>query len=204
MPHSSPVILAFDTSAAHCAVALLSGDQIVAQCTENMRKGQAERLIPLAEELLQKANIAWDDLTAVGVGVGPGNFTGVRISVAAARGIALGRNVPAIGVTVFDALAHKTTGQICVTLDGRRDQIFWQNFDDGRAVGQPQVSQATDFETDRTVTGFLANEPFAVDPSAIAWLAKDRMQVETVLPAPLYLRPADAALPSEEPLVILP
>ena len=78
----APLILAFDTSAAHCAAALLSGDRIIESAREEMAKGQAERLMGLCAELLNVAGAAYGDLSAVGVGIGPGNFTGIRISVA--------------------------------------------------------------------------------------------------------------------------
>src|SRR6056297_2365432 len=77
-------ILAFDTSAAHCAAAIVSGDTILARRDEEMARGQAERLMPLLAELLAEAGLAWSDLAALGVGTGPGNFTGIRIAVAAA------------------------------------------------------------------------------------------------------------------------
>ena len=70
-----------------------------------MEKGQAERLMPLISELLAEAGVVLADVTAIAVGTGPGNFTGVRIAVAAARGLALGLGVPAIGVTRLEALA---------------------------------------------------------------------------------------------------
>ncbi|MEY4983807.1 MAG: hypothetical protein RIR62_2073, partial [Pseudomonadota bacterium] len=77
-----PLILAFDTSAAHCAAAFLSGDRLIALRHEAMDKGQAERLIPLLDEVLAKGGATWADLSALAVGTGPGNFTGVRIAVA--------------------------------------------------------------------------------------------------------------------------
>ena len=87
-------VLGFDTSVAHCAAALISGGQLVEAALEPMESGQSERLMPLLEGVLARAGIGWRDLVAVGVGTGPGNFTGVRISVAAARGLALGLGVP--------------------------------------------------------------------------------------------------------------
>ena len=70
-------ILAFDTSAAHCAAALLTGDRIVADRFEPMAKGQAERLMPMLEDMLAEAGTDWAMLDGIGVGTGPGNFTGV-------------------------------------------------------------------------------------------------------------------------------
>ncbi|MEM9972140.1 MAG: tRNA (adenosine(37)-N6)-threonylcarbamoyltransferase complex dimerization subunit type 1 TsaB, partial [Pseudomonadota bacterium] len=80
------------------------GGEIVASRHEDMAKGQAERLIPMLEEVLADVGAAWEELDAIGVGVGPGNFTGVRIAVSAARGLAMGLGVPAVGVTAFEAL----------------------------------------------------------------------------------------------------
>ena len=91
---TAPLILAIDTSAAHCAAAVLCGDEILVSSQEEMAKGQAERLLVLVQELLVQAGKTMDQLDAIGVGVGPGNFTGIRISVSAARGLALGPGIP--------------------------------------------------------------------------------------------------------------
>ncbi|OYW58073.1 MAG: tRNA (adenosine(37)-N6)-threonylcarbamoyltransferase complex dimerization subunit type 1 TsaB, partial [Rhodobacterales bacterium 12-65-15] len=102
MSHEELSLLAFDTSVAHCAAALLLPDRLILR-EEAMEKGQAERLMPLLEEILADGGIGWHDLSALAVGTGPGNFTGVRIAVAAARGLALGLKIPAIGVTLLEA-----------------------------------------------------------------------------------------------------
>ena len=80
------LILAFDTSAGHCAAAVLDGDEVLAAQAEEMTRGQAERLFPLLQAVLDKAGRPLSDMTCIGVGTGPGNFTGTRIAVAAARG----------------------------------------------------------------------------------------------------------------------
>ena len=122
------MILAFDTSAAHCAAALLIGDRIVASAFEPMEKGQAERLLPLLQEVLAEAGLGWRDLTALAVGTGPGNFTGVRIAVAAARGLALGLGIPAVGITRLEALAFGLPRPITVVEDARRCEVYVQGF----------------------------------------------------------------------------
>jgi len=83
---SDGLVLGFDTSAAHCAAALLAGERVLACRAEEMGRGQAERLMPLLEEVLESGGVTWRKLARIGVGTGPGNFTGIRISVAAARG----------------------------------------------------------------------------------------------------------------------
>lgn len=208
-----PVVLAFDTSAAHCAAAVVSGNRILAQRVEEMDKGQAERLMPLLAEVLAEAQVTYAGLSAIGVGTGPGNFTGVRISVAAARGLALGLGIPAIGVTGFEALAAGLPDDVVVLLDARRGALWVA----GKGI-DPQMVELLQIPaqmTGRPVAGHRAEEvaaqtggtvhlqpvPLAV---AIARLAAERLGTAQPRPAPLYLRAADAALPTEPPPVILP
>lgn len=183
------LILSFDTSAAHCAVALVCGDEILASQSETLFKGQAERLIPMLEEVLKGAGKSWSDLDLIAVGIGPGNFTGVRIAVSTARGLALSLNVPAVGVSVFEALAFGTKGHVTVARDARRGMVFSQAFEDGLPVGEPVMAER------------LA-EDAPIDPVQIAFCAAGK-DIGTP-PAPLYLRSADAALPSDPPPTILP
>ena len=79
------VSLAFDTSQAWCAAALVAGSRTVTRIDE-MARGQAEHLFGMLEEMLAAEGLVWGDLDVIGVGIGPGNFTGIRIAVAAARG----------------------------------------------------------------------------------------------------------------------
>src|SRR6056297_3308692 len=97
-----PRTLVFDTSGPHCAAGIGVDGVVLHETTEPMTRGQAERLLPLLEEILVRDGSTWADIAALGVGVGPGNFTGIRIAVAAARGLALGLGIPAIPVTAFD------------------------------------------------------------------------------------------------------
>lgn len=203
MPLKDPLILAFDTSAAHCAVALVCGTKTLGRSVEEMTKGQAERLPSMVEEVLFAAGKTWGDLNLIGVGVGPGNFTGVRISVAFARGLALSLSIPSIGVSVFEALAHETKGPRRITLDGRRDMVFWQDFDDGHAINEPQLTNIEGAQSS-TAMGFLTNAPTNADPVSIAMVACQRFGQPQARPAPLYLRSADAALPSDPPPEIFP
>lgn len=194
----NPVGLGFDTSAAHSAAALICGDQVLASRHEDMAKGQAERLFPLLEELLAQAGLDWPDLAVIGVGTGPGNFTGIRIAVAAARGLALSLGIPAIGISATEAAAHGLPRPCRIVLPLRKDQLLWQDFGTG-APGLPQ--QAT---TETLPPGLPPVPPAMPVAEAIARLALQRRDQPHPRPAPIYLRPADAA-PSREPApVILP
>ena len=202
----NPLILAFDTSAAHCAAALLLGDQILAQTQQDMAKGQAERLFPLLQDLLHQAGKDWPDLDAIGVCTGPGNFTGVRISVASARGLALSLKIPAVGISKLEAMAYGTKGTSLSVLDARRERFYVQSFTDGIAQNTPQmieeadlierVQNANTIHTSGEDIAILANRPIDHADhiiSAVARLTAQRFATTTDRPAPLYLRAPDAA-----------
>ncbi|MDO5611660.1 MAG: tRNA (adenosine(37)-N6)-threonylcarbamoyltransferase complex dimerization subunit type 1 TsaB [Paracoccus sp. (in: a-proteobacteria)] len=212
-----PLVLAFDTSAAHCAAALLSGDRVLAAAHQDMAKGQAEHLFPLLEQVLADAGKGWADLDVIGVGIGPGNFTGVRISVAAARGLALSLGVPTVGVTTLQALRHGLPGVVVASADARQDRLYVQVFDAGDAPpvlcdlhSLPAIpAQARPLcvghGADRIAAacgGQVAAPAFAL-PVAIARIAAARRDNPGPPPAPLYLRPADAAPARDSGPVIL-
>lgn len=196
------IALGFDTSAAHCAAALLCGDRVLAERREEMSKGQAERLFPMLEQMLAEAGLSWTDLDVIGVGTGPGNFTGIRVSVAAARGLALSLGCPTIGISVTEAAACDLPRPCRVVIEGRRDQLIWEDFDacdDPNRGSRPQ----------QAVTGQLPPGPAPAAPAVplavgIARLALSRMNLPQPRPAPIYLRPADAAPSSMPAPVILP
>lgn len=187
---TAPLILAFDTSAAHCAAALVSGERILGTRDEAMDRGQAERLIPLLEELLGAAGHGWSDLDGLAVVTGPGNFTGLRLAVAAARGLALGLGIPAVGVSIFEALADGLPGETSVVLHDKRGTLR-QSFRDGTPLGEPVAGPADC----APATGARA------DLATVARIAARRLGTAPP-PSPLYLRPADAT-PSSETVPLL-
>jgi tRNA threonylcarbamoyladenosine biosynthesis protein TsaB len=190
------LVLAIDTSAAHCAAALLCGDRVAVR-VEEMAKGQAERLVPMVEELLVAEGFSMADVGLIGVGVGPGNFTGIRIAVALARGLALGLGVPAIGVTGFDAA--RTEGAEWVVLPAPRGQVYAQRF-----LPEPEAALILEPGEVQGRIAYLADRPVADFVVAIGRLALARSGVAHPRPAPFYLRGADAAPASDPPPVILP
>jgi len=192
----NPTLLAFDTSAAHCAAALLLDDKVHTH-VEEMSRGQGERLMPLLEEVLAQHGIGWADLDGIGVGTGPGNFTGIRISVSAARGLALGLGKPAIGVSMFDTTQH-LSNWAQTAVPAPRDQIYF--FDPDKMLS-PVLTQQN--ETLGAVA--LSSEHTAhAHVEAIARIAATRLTNSPERPAPLYVKPPDAAPAREAPPKILP
>ncbi|SFD99445.1 N6-L-threonylcarbamoyladenine synthase [Sulfitobacter brevis] len=200
----TPLVLGFDTSAAHCAAALLSGDKIIASALEPMAKGQAERLMVLCQELINDAGLTFGDLDAIGVGIGPGNFTGIRISVAAARGLALGLGVPAVGVSNFDTLRYGVAGPCACAVDARHDQVYLQIFGNAETNAPVLCDAATLPQFDGPLIGQTGQPAALPVAEAIARLAAERYLHTTERPAPLYLRAPDAAPARDAPPVILP
>ncbi len=199
-----PAILAFDTSAAHCAAALLCDGQIVAHRHEAMDKGQAERLMPMLQDLLAEAGLAWRDLTALAVGTGPGNFTGIRIAVAAARGLALSLGIPAIGVTRLQALAHGLPRPLWVVEDAKRGEVYAQRFDITDSAAMLTRADALHLDAPHAGNALPDALPSAPLAQATAFVAATRIGTAQPRPAPFYLRGADAAPPADPPPVILP
>ena len=195
---SDALTLGFDTSAAHCAAALLCGDSLLADRHEDMTRGQAERLFPLIEEMLAEAGVGWRDLGLVGVGTGPGNFTGLRIAVSAARGLALSLGCPAIGVTRFEAQALDRPRPVLSAVSAPRDQVYLQRLEpDGPAEARLVSVNAARQEAEATGSRLIGGPFDPVDAHlapAVARLAAARAAAGAApAPVPLYVRPPDAA-----------
>ncbi|HEV7416603.1 MAG TPA: tRNA (adenosine(37)-N6)-threonylcarbamoyltransferase complex dimerization subunit type 1 TsaB [Tianweitania sediminis] len=139
------MLLAIDTSANLCAVCVWEGNAALASITEDIGTGHAEHLMGMIDEVLAQAEATYGDLSRIGVVIGPGSFTGVRVGVSSARGLALALSIPAVGVTTLEALAaearaagaaHPTLGVI----DARRDQFYSALYDEhGSELLQPAV-----------------------------------------------------------------
>lgn len=155
-----------------------------------MAKGQAERLVPMIDELLVTAEVAWADIELIVVGTGPGNFTGIRIAVALARGLALGLGIPAVGVTGFEVLGDDAVASI----PAPRGQVYLKS--PGQA---PEISDSEPLGVRR-----LADLDLPAFVMELARVGQAKAALPQPRPAPFYLRGADAAPPSDPPPVILP
>jgi tRNA threonylcarbamoyl adenosine modification protein YeaZ len=205
MGEAVPTLVAFDTSAAHCAAAVVQGDRVLASRVEEMGRGQAERLMPLLDEVMSEASCGWADIDAIGVGVGPGNFTGIRIAVATARGLSMALGVPAIGVTSFEIVREGSAarGRTLLSLPAPRGLAYVQAFEGDMPAGEPRLVDPSDPELGMAPVSnlVLPDLPARLARVALRKLAEGAPQGR---PAPLYVRPADAAPSREAPPVILP
>jgi len=130
-------LLALDAAGAACSAALWRDGRIVARRFAAMRRGQSEHLVPMIEEVMGAADTTYDSLDALAVTVGPGGFTGVRIGLATARGLALALHRPLIGISNFEAVAAavpaaERTGRagriLAVALESKRHELYVQAF----------------------------------------------------------------------------
>jgi tRNA threonylcarbamoyladenosine biosynthesis protein TsaB len=134
------IVLGLDTCLSACSVAVLDGDRVLAHVGETMARGHQERLAPMARQAMADAGLAFGRLDRIGATVGPGSFTGLRVGVAFAKGLASALSIPAVGVGVLEALAAEAgDGLVVAAVDARRDQIYLQVFDDGQPLMAPDV-----------------------------------------------------------------
>ncbi len=211
-------LLAIDTSESACSVALLDGGTVIDSKSEIIGRGHAERLLPLIEERLLAAELTYGDLTRIAVTTGPGTFTGLRIGLAVARGLALQGNLPCVGLTglqVHAAFAAHKLGcdTVYAVIAGRGGQVFMQKFNGterlpaarsaaenldiedaiARIKTEPGVmvgtaSEATNKFKESGLSTMLLD---AIDIVTLGLLARD-LDPAAYPPEPTYFRAADA------------
>jgi tRNA threonylcarbamoyladenosine biosynthesis protein TsaB len=209
------IVLAIDTCLFACSVAVVDGERVLARRIEPMSRGHQERLAPVVQEAMLEASLGFDQLDRIGVTVGPGSFTGLRVGLAFAKGLAAALGIPAVGIGSLEALAAPERGDVVAVLDAKRGQVYLQAFSGGVAVSAPDAlpietaaARVAEFAPDTLIgTGavLLANvrpatrviETDVTDPVAVARLAAARAPVP---PRPLYLRAPDAKLPGGKTL----
>jgi tRNA threonylcarbamoyladenosine biosynthesis protein TsaB len=208
------IVLGLDTCLSSCSVAVLDGERVLGHAREVMARGHQERLAPMAQQVMADAGLAFDRLDRIAVTVGPGSFTGLRVGIAFAKGLALALNLPAVGVGTLEALAAEVEGLVFPAIDARRGQLYLQAFEDGRALMAPdavtaevaaarlaELSQGRPFTLVGSGAALLID--FAPGARIVAAEGADARQVARLAAArapgplkPLYLRAPDAKLPA--------
>jgi tRNA threonylcarbamoyladenosine biosynthesis protein TsaB len=214
-------VLAIDTALEACSAAILDTEraEMAASRSVPMTRGHAEALMPLIATVMREAHIEFGALDRIAVTVGPGSFTGLRVGVAAARGIALATGKPAVGLTTLAALAAPfwaadEAETVLAVINARHDRVYMQLFGPGgQSLVAPQIAStrgAIRAATARPtrivgnaakliVDAWPDNEPTpllvsAVQAPDIAWVARLGAASEDLTAAlrPLYLGDADA------------
>jgi len=120
-------ILCLDTSTLAGSIALIEDESVRAEINLNLGRKHTERLLPAIDRMFAELGLAPKDINAVAVGIGPGSFTGLRVGLAAAKGLALSLSIPIVGILSLDALAWQIRfydGPILALLDARKGQVF--------------------------------------------------------------------------------
>ncbi len=208
------LILAVDTALQRCSIAILRDGQPLAVEVEDREKGHAERIAPMAAAAFRGAGVAPNDLDRIGVVVGPGGFTGVRVGLSFSRAMGLAAGAETVGVTSLAALASGSDadgGDIAAVIDARRGQVYGALYRDGLCVVAPFVADPEEaaarlaaaapgpLSLVGTGAGLLppragwveASGDRQIDPVVVARLAAEALPPDGS-PAPLYLRPPDA------------
>lgn len=215
----SRLLLSIDTAGPRCAVALsqLASGEILARADPDIGRGHAELLMGLVDEVLAAAVAGYADIGKIAVVVGPGSFTGLRVGVAAAKGLALALKLPAVGISSLEALAepHWSTGlPVLAVTDAKRGEVYAALYGSGgRVLREPEalapealaafvavkaigklILVGTGARVAAEQLGALplriANPAGDTDIAAVARLGQDRGAAGPV--KPLYLRGADA------------
>ena len=209
------IVLALDACLDACSVAVVADGQALVEMSEPMRRGHQERLAVMVEAVMANAGRGFADLDRIGVTVGPGSFTGLRVGLAFAKGLGLALDRPVVGVGVLEALAQDAgDGFVASVIDARRGQVYMQAFDAALALMAPDVLPASTAAArlvelwsggPATLTGpgcaLLAGvlpgavliEHAAPNPRIVALLAA-QARPPFPPPRPLYLRAPDARL----------
>ena len=209
------IVLALDTCLFACSAAVVRDGELLARRIDPMARGHQERLAPLVQEVMAEAGLGFEALDRIGVTVGPGSFTGLRVGLAFAKGLSAALSIPAVGVGSLEALAQPFSGRVLAVLDAKRGQVYLQAFEDGAALSAPdalpleiaaarvaefapQVMVGTGAPLLAAVCSAARVEPLDhTDPLAVARVAAARAPVP---PRPLYLRAPDAKLPGGKSL----
>ena len=214
-------VLAIDTALAACSVAVLDTEYggILASESTAMVRGHAEALLPMLKRVMDQAGLGFSDIDRIAVTTGPGSFTGLRVGIAAARGIALAADKPAVGLTTLSAYAapHMAADDrlpVIAAIDARHSHVYLQVFGPGgRSLSAPRLAllrEAIEAAAERSsaIVGSAAQSvadglsatdaaPAIVDARPapdIAWVARLGAVVaeDQSPPKPEYLRAPDA------------
>ena len=181
---------------------------MLASTSRIIHRGHAEILGPMVQDIFRSTKTSARELSKISVCSGPGSFTGLRVGLSFAKGLALPTAIPVIGLSGLEVLAHtadpEKTHSVMAIADVRRGDVFWQRFEKGQAISTPVLSgiepAKNELQQEDKIVGNgasllgAAEQDGIVSPAVVAWLGLER-SVSDYPAEPLYHRPPDAKLP---------
>lgn len=177
-----------------CSVGLFRGNELVGYRAEERHNQQAERLLPLIEDVLGSHYNRYQDLDYIALSVGPGSFTGIRVGIAVANALSMVIRKPVIGVSCFESVV-RDNGTIYVLLDGGGNNIYVQGFHDRVPTGAPRMFEPGELEQlmeeGKLVGNVHVEEPIVPNAELVGISAINKLIVggmDWVKPVPLYVK----------------
>ncbi len=204
------ITLGLDTTGPWCTAALVDEARVLAEASEKIGRGHAEALAPMVQSVLKSAQLTAQDLDRIAVCTGPGSFTGLRVALSFAKGLALPRRIPTLGLSLLEVLARQAdpdgSKKIVAISNVKRGELCWAVYEHGREIRPPQtqlvdaVQNAVSETKADAIVGDGAtlighpSEIVNLSGPVLAWMSQGFTPQER--PAnPLYSRAPDAKLP---------
>lgn len=189
------IVLALDTTGPDCSVCLSDDTEILAYASERIGRGHAERLAPMVADILAESGLRPEAVDRVAVCTGPGSFTGLRVALSLAKGFALPRRLPVLGIDALRIEAVRLGRDTVVSFrDVKRGQVFAAAYQRGRPLAEPRAMTLDEAEHLAADHGVALSPAETADISTLAKLAVTLDPAD--YPAtPLYARAPDAKLP---------
>ncbi len=132
-------VLGIESSTMTGSIALMDEERLIAEYTLNLRETHTSRLMPTIDRVLKDASFTIEDLDGIAVSLGPGSFTGLRIGIATAKGLAQGLNIPVVGIPTLDGLAFQLFNckdLVSPILDARKGEVYYALYKNGKRLGE--------------------------------------------------------------------
>jgi len=195
------IVMGLDTTGPYCSVSIVDEARIAAHISVPMARGHAEALAPMVQDAFKIAQLSAQHIDKLAVCTGPGSFTGLRAALSFAKGFALPRKLPVIGLSSLEIWAAQADPEglkdIISIADVRRDELCWARISKG-IITQVPITQAGQIAREQIakIKADKIIEDSRVDTRILAWLAAD-LSPQSRPALPLYSRGPDAKLPSK-------
>jgi len=185
-------VLGIETSTDQGSVALLENERLLGEFLWNLPRSHSQKLIPSIESLLHTLKIELKEIETICVGLGPGSFTGLRVGLSVAKGLAFSLGAKIVGIPSFDALAWdlKEKDLVCILSDAKRGLLFFGLYNKGKRMGDLKVLSPEE------VLGFLKDtkEITLIGDGALLYRHIFEKEGFTIDPTPAYPRASSIAL----------